>query len=111
MINRRLEGSEPMMLQQAARMAGPQEERRVVRSGRLAVGSMACPVCDAPVMPDGPVRPAEPIACPFCDHSGRVREFLSLTSPSRPARVAVTVVDRFRGGARHRPLGGAVPEA
>ena len=69
------------------------EERRATRSSLLAVGTLACPSCDAPVMPAaGPMSPAHPLGCPFCGHTGTVRDFLSLTAPSRPARVAVRVV-------------------
>jgi len=37
------------------------------------------------------VGPAEALACPFCLHSGAVRDFLSLAEPTRPARVEVRV--------------------
>ena len=50
-------------------------ERRIRDSGRLATGTLACPVCR---------------------HGGRVRDFLSLAAPARPARVAVRVVPRLR---------------
>ena len=33
-----------------------------------------------------------PLGCPYCDHTAAVRDFLSLASPTRPARVAVRVV-------------------
>ena len=103
MINRRPEDSEPMALQPA----GPVEERRAVRSGRLAVGSMACPNCDAPVAPDRPLSPGDPLACPYCGHAGAVRDFLSIGAPTRPARVVVTVVDRkLRVLARSHPSRG-----
>jgi hypothetical protein len=73
------------------------EERRAVRSSRLAGGTMACPACDAPVMPGpGPVSPADPLLCPYCAHAAAVRDFLSLTTPTRPARVDVRVVHRRR---------------
>jgi DNA-directed RNA polymerase subunit RPC12/RpoP len=67
------------------------EERRS-RSGTLAMGTFACPRCDAPVSP-GPrgLSPAAWVACPYCDHATVARDFLSLTAPSRPARVRVTV--------------------
>ncbi len=74
------------------RLSGVAEERRVARTGRLATGTMACPRCDAPVMPAGPVAPAHAIACPYCAHAGVVRDFLSLAVPTRPARVTVRVV-------------------
>jgi hypothetical protein len=72
------------------------EERRI-RSGQLATGTLACPLCDAPVALAGAVAgPADPLACPYCDHGGAVRDFLSLEAPSRPARVAVRLIARRR---------------
>jgi hypothetical protein len=69
------------------------EEIRPAPSGRLATGTLACPACDAPVAPAaGPMSPADALGCPVCDHAGAVRDFLSLASPSRPARVDVRVV-------------------
>jgi len=74
---------------------GGTEEIRPARSTtELATGTMACPECDAPVMPAGPARPADPIDCPFCGTAGAVRDFLSLEDPPRPARVVVRVVLR-----------------
>jgi hypothetical protein len=68
------------------------EERRA-HAGRLGTGTLACPLCDAPVAP-GPaaLSPADVLGCPFCHHAGPVREFLSLAPPSRPARVVVRVI-------------------
>ena len=75
--------------------AGGTEELRPSRgTTELATGTMACPECDAPVMPAGPVGPADAIGCPFCGTAGAVRDFLSLEDPSRPARVVVRVVVR-----------------
>jgi hypothetical protein len=69
-----------------------EEERRVVRSTRVATGTLACPHCDAPIaLTDGPVTPSDPLCCPFCSHRAPVREFLSLAPPSRPARVEVRI--------------------
>ena len=66
------------------------EELRLGRSSRLATGTLACPSCDAPVaLTDGPVSPADALGCPYCGQAGAVRDFLSLSSPSRPARVEV----------------------
>jgi hypothetical protein len=94
-LHRSFDGGEPAR-PESGRLAGTQEERRVLRSSHMAVGTLACPRCDAPVMP-GPValRPADPLGCPYCAHSGAVRDFLSLAPPSRPARVAVRVVERI----------------
>jgi hypothetical protein len=76
-------------------LGGPHEERRVGRSRRLAVGTLACPACDAPVAPAaGPLAPADVLRCPYCLHHGAVRDFLSLAAPSRPARVDVRVTER-----------------
>jgi hypothetical protein len=74
------------------RQPGWEEERRSVRAGRLAAGTLACPACDAPVAPHRALTPSEPLVCPLCDHGGMVREFLSLAVPARPARVVVRVV-------------------
>jgi hypothetical protein len=68
------------------------EERRI-RSGHLATGTLACPTCDAPVaLATAFAGPADPLGCPYCDHTAAVRDFLSLEKPSRPARVAVRIV-------------------
>ena len=67
------------------------ERRRQAGTGLLGPGTLACPHCDAPVMPARTVTVTAPLACPFCDHSGAVRDFLSLGDPTRPARVTVRV--------------------
>jgi hypothetical protein len=64
-------------------------EQRLGRSSVLATGTLACPACDAPVAPARPMTPGEPLACPYCEHHGAVRDFLSLAPPTRPARVVV----------------------
>ena len=74
------------------RAGGTAEERRATRSTVVATGTLACPRCDSPVSPGGrALAPAAPLGCPFCAHTGAVRDFLSLASPSRPARVRVVV--------------------
>src|SRR3954469_13962322 len=71
------------------------EERRIAPTGIVAVGTLACPQCDAPVaLGDTRVKPADPLVCPFCAHHAPARDFLSLKTPSRPARVAVRVTLR-----------------
>jgi len=68
------------------------EERRPRSSTRLAGGTLACPLCDAPVAPVVPVlKPADGLDCSFCRYEGTVRDFLSLAAPTRPTRVAVHV--------------------
>lgn len=87
------DGAEPIRGEALERVTEPAElRRRLAREGHVASGTLACPACDAPVAPgpDG-LRPAQPIACPVCAHTGRVREFLSLATPSRAAHVAVRV--------------------
>jgi hypothetical protein len=92
-LHRGIDGAEPLRPIPVAGLAGPVEERRDARSTLLAVGSLACPVCDAPVAPTtGPSAPADPLICPFCGHGARVRDFLSLEVPTRPARVTVRVI-------------------
>jgi hypothetical protein len=70
------------------------EEIRPGHSGLLAVGTLACPHCDLPVSPgDEPLTLRDVVACAYCGHAGVVRDFLSLATPTRPARVEI----RLRG--------------
>ena len=101
-FQRGIDGSEPLRPEPVTRYAGPQEERRVTREV-LGVGTLACPSCDAPVSPDGMLRPTDPLVCPFCLRSGHVKDFLSLSGPPRPARVEVRIVDRAPQIAPLRP--------
>lgn len=88
-----IDGSEPARPQPVTRLAGARSDALVARSGHLASGTLACPRCDAPVaLGAGPATPSDPLGCPYCDHTAAVRDFLSLASPARPARVAVRVV-------------------
>jgi hypothetical protein len=71
---------------------GWQEKRPAADPRRLGSGTLACPRCDAPVaLATGSASPVEPLGCPFCGHAARVRDFLSLAAPTRPARVEVRV--------------------
>jgi hypothetical protein len=86
-LHRELEGERPARLE---RFAGRHERRET--SWRLATGTLACPSCDAPVLPaPGGMAPPDPLSCGFCRHAGAVRDFLSLGEPTRPARVVVRV--------------------
>lgn len=67
------------------------EERRPGRTSTLATGTLACPDCDAPIMPQGVLTPADPLDCPYCLRHGAVRDFLSLAVPARAARVVVRI--------------------
>jgi len=90
-LQRGIDGSEPV--RPLGRLSGTEELRRVARSSRLASGTLACPACDAPVSAgDRTYTPADFMGCPFCYHGGPVRDFLSLRTPGRPARVEIRVV-------------------
>ncbi len=91
-LQRGIDGSEPLRPEPITRLAGSYEERKSVRTWTLATGTLACPDCDAPVAPgESPLRPADAISCPYCLSAGRVRDFLTLEDPSRPAHVKVRV--------------------
>ena len=76
-------------------------EKRPSHSARLATGTLACPACDVPVAPGPlPLAPADLIGCPYCRHVATVRDFLSLATPGRPARVEVRVRMVSPGGGR-----------
>jgi hypothetical protein len=78
-----------------------EQERRKATQGRLASGTLACPHCDAPVAPGtGYLSPADPLGCPYCGHAAAVRDFLSLSQPTRPARVVVRAIRRRRAALR-----------
>lgn len=69
-----------------------EEDRRQATAGVLGVGTLACPRCDAPVgIGSEPLSPGTALSCPFCAHHAPLREFLSLTPPTRPTRVVVRV--------------------
>ncbi|MBV9421346.1 MAG: hypothetical protein JOZ98_00410 [Solirubrobacterales bacterium] len=72
-----------------------EEKRKAIRSTRLGVGTLACRRCDIPIAigPD-PRSAVDELTCPFCGTRGPVRDFLSLASPTRPARVVVRVRPR-----------------
>jgi hypothetical protein len=74
----------------AERLPGPGTIRPREAGSTLAIGTLACPSCDAPVLP-APAgnSPADPLACGYCGEVAPVRDFLSLDEPTRPTRVAV----------------------
>lgn len=73
------------------------EERRSIRTDRLCGGTLACDRCDAPIDPGSEsISLGQTLACPFCQRQGPAREFLSLASPTRPARVVVRISRRIR---------------
>lgn len=74
------------------RVGGRHERRRSEALWQLATGTLACPTCDAPVLPSlEAMSLADPMACGYCRHTGAVRDFLSLAEPTRPTRVVVRV--------------------
>ena len=96
-FQRGIDGAEPARDPVTGQAGHLHEERRVAPAGRVAVGTLACPRCDAPVaLSFGPVAPADALRCPFCSHRAAAREFLSLALPTRPARVVVRVRERVR---------------
>jgi hypothetical protein len=91
-LQRGIDGAEPLRFEPVARLDGTYELRRTELPWRLGTGTLACPACDAPVSPgDTPLAPPDLVACPFCSHAGAVRDFLSLSTPTRPARVEIRV--------------------
>jgi len=67
-------------------------EQRPTRAQRLCGGTLACDRCDAPIDPGSePISLHQNLTCPYCRRQGPARDFLSLASPTRPARVAVRV--------------------
>ena len=86
------EGSDPLRPEPIRRLENA-AEYRLAHGSRLGSGTLACPMCDAPVVLGmSPAAPSDPMGCPYCHHAGAVRDFLSLESPSRPAHVDVRVV-------------------
>ena len=99
-FQRGIDGSEPLRGQPLEAVAGFREKRDATGFWRLGSGTLACPLCDAPVALGGrAVSPAEELHCPYCEHGAALRDFLSLAVPSRPARVEL----RLRLGRRGRP--------
>lgn len=77
------------------RVPGHFEKRDDVAGWELATGTLACPGCDAPVLPrPRGMSPADDLSCGFCGHAGFVRDFLSLGEPTRPTHVVVRLALR-----------------
>ncbi|HWC25494.1 MAG TPA: hypothetical protein VG474_02820 [Solirubrobacteraceae bacterium] len=94
-FQRGIDGSEPVRARPTSARAGAHEDAEAARAFRVASGTLACPLCDAPVALAGRAVPfSEDLDCPFCGHAAAVRDFLSLAAPARPARVEVRAVAR-----------------
>ena len=97
-FQRGIDGSEPLRAQPVFTRAGARDIDEVAGLLRVASGTLACPRCDAPIGLGGRAASfAENLDCPFCRHSGALRDFLSLAAPTRPARVEVRARPRARG--------------
>jgi hypothetical protein len=93
-----IDGTDPV--RRVGDLAADHEDRKATQ-GHLASGTLACPRCDAPVAPGaGHFSPADSLGCPYCGHAAAVRDFLSLSQPTRPARVVVRVIRRRRAALR-----------
>ena len=91
-LHREIEGAQSSGAEPVERVAGRHEWRRTGSSWQMATATLACPACDAPVLPSPePMSMPDRISCGFCRHAGAVRDFLSLTEPTRPTRVVVRV--------------------
>jgi hypothetical protein len=95
-LRRAFDGAGPE--EPVGRLGGTHELHRVSRTAPVAVGTLACPSCDAPVALAGPLAPVAALRCPSCAHDGAVRDSRSLGEPTRPQRVVVRVVAREREG-------------
>jgi hypothetical protein len=91
-LERDFDGAEPVRPEPVGRLDGRHQRHRADAEWQLATGTLACPACDAPVLP-GPeaMAPSDAIACGFCGERGAIRDFLSLAEPTRPTRVAVRI--------------------
>jgi hypothetical protein len=96
-FQRGIDGPESARPEPVGRQGAGTYRLRVSTSSVLAIGTLACPECDAPIAPPPfALSPADPLGCGFCRHSAAVRDFLSLAPPPRPARVVVRVRQRAR---------------
>jgi len=73
------QGQEPVRETRNVRVADIGEERRVVRDGiqRIAHGALVCPSCNIPVVIEDAIAAGAEIACGYCDHAARAREFVA----------------------------------
>lgn len=100
-IQRGIDGSEPARRQPIEARAGAYEYRHASRPWSLGPATLACPTCDAPVSLGGQsVKLTVQLDCPFCRHSSPVRDFVSLATPARPARVEIRMIPRTRAARR-----------
>jgi len=96
-FQRGIDGSDPARPQPIEARAGAYEYRHASRAWRLGPATLACPSCDAPVSLGGQsVKLTVQLDCPFCRHAAPARDFVSLATPARPARVEIRMIPRVR---------------
>jgi hypothetical protein len=84
------EEQDPLQPNRVERLDGYRDRHQAESSLQLATGTLACPGCDAPLLPaPGGMSPADVLSCGFCGRAAPVRDCLSLAEPTRPTRVAV----------------------
>jgi hypothetical protein len=69
---------EPLPGERKVRAADIRHEWQLSRDGIevIAHGALVCPHCDGPVVVSYPIPAGAEIACGFCGHGARAREFL-----------------------------------
>ena len=108
-FHRGIDGSEPLRAQPVSGIAGAHEDRHAGEPWRLGTGTLACPSCDAPVgVGARPVPLTHTLSCPYCRHTGALRDFLSLAAPARPARVEIRMLPY---GRRRQPRRRLAPDS
>lgn len=96
-FQRGMDDNEPLRPESAGSQGGHEEIRPARRSDTVATGSLACPACDVPVTLGGrAMAPRDLTGCPYCHHVAPLRDFLSLTQPTRPTRVIVRLSEPLR---------------
>jgi hypothetical protein len=65
----------------------PAVERRSIRPSvaDLGHGAFACPACDLPLLPAGPIGFSAPVECPFCRNLSPARQYVRLDVLDTPA--------------------------
>lgn len=80
------------------RSEGDRIEREELRPASaataLATGSMICPACELPIAVGTALPAADPMSCPFCDHTAPARAFLRRDAFDVPSN-HVDLVARF----------------
>jgi hypothetical protein len=72
------------------------ERKRLVTDGMqvLARGAMLCPGCGLPISPAARAKPRAPMRCGWCNHAGRVADFVRgdiVDTPANEVRVVARI--------------------